>query len=915
VNLRLKSDKETLEKARFSQEKFLNAFKKKLEALNLENQRKIQSLTSTHKQEVFDLQQTIKLLSVQNGNQEKLPENVKRDKIPDDFPINEEKALNLMKDPIITNISDKDNNMISNKDNNMISNKDNNNLNASPQSQEPPYFLKTMNKLNKRINELSGEIEILKLEKKSLDSQKESFLHEKLALENINKLMKERYEASELEKRRLDDENANLKGNNKFLEARNDLQIKELEALKLKHEILEKDYRKLELELHEKIINETFFNKKNLNNFNSNNEKDKEINKEMALNAGSNQENAYMLKTVNKLNKKINDFQAEIETLKLEKKNFETHKESLVFEKLSLENSNKILHERIENLEKERKSLEEDLFNIKSNSRFLQEKNDENLKEIINLKEKIDNSAKDIHSKVLINAMNSERIENTQEKEASEPQYIMKTMNKLNKKISLMTLELESLKLEKKTLENLKESLFQEKIGFESDLKILKEKYQDLDFSKKQLEVENLEIKGNNKNFEAKNEAFMKEIENLKQRLEVLDKDLRKRELEHFNEIMLSGKNEENPKKDENLMLFKLQQENYDKDLKIKDFERSLEEMKGITEGLKERLIQEKEKSLEIQGKILMISAVTQGLEAKIYDLIKENEEKSQEILNLKRKIEGFDEEIMSLKEKNLKKSGENQDIIEFKEKNLVLQEKILMISSLNQSLIEDLKIKDQEIIEKNETIKKITEKNEGNDQEKLKIEIIEKNFQIKSLEKDLNSLQIENSRENQDNYLKLKEKFLSLQENFLLVSALNQAFIEENKQKIKKKVSFSDVSLINDKTLNKNQESFSFSQKSTQVYERYLINFSSKQTQTNNKNPGVLGKSKKQANVSISQKSTQVFERDLMSFQQIPEKDVDLRKNDDEILKIEELYRKFNDTKEIIEKIIILTQVLNLNN
>ena len=328
------------------------------------------TMTVTHQKEVLALQQTIKAMTLE-GTPDKLIETSRFDKkIEIGPPTKEADNKGLIQDSV-------------------FSFKESHNNNASPQSHEP-YSVKTINKLNKKITELITELETLKIEKKSNESHLNSLLQEKFSLENTNNLIRERSESLENERRRLEEENANLKGSNKFLESRNEVHVKESEALRWKCEGLEKENRRLELEVHEKNINEMLSNKKN--NFVSS-AYEQEFTKEKQV-SNSNQETPYMLKTVNKLNKKIESLQAEIEILKQENKTLQTQEENIIFEKLNLDSANKVFRERIDNLDKEKKSVEEELLNLKANKLYLQERNDEKLKEIEILKEKLSNLEK-----------------------------------------------------------------------------------------------------------------------------------------------------------------------------------------------------------------------------------------------------------------------------------------------------------------------------------------------------------------------------------------------------------------------------------------------------------------------------------------------------------------------------------------
>ena len=735
VNLRLKSDKEALIDAKNFQDKAINLLKKKLDMAHKENQKKLFSLNSQNQKEIFNLQQTIKLMSVHQETLEKAI-NTQNNYQPTETPIKETSSI----------------------------------------TQEPQYLLKTVNKQNKRITELITEIESLKNEK---NKEKESFLLEKSALESTKKVLSERIETYDNEKKLLYEENSNLKGNNRFLEAKNEDYLKEIEFLKQKIENIEKDFHIKELDFHEKILNEFRKTKEIPQKLIENNQNEIKEEKILMKETQISPEPQYLLKTVNKMNKRIMDLLGEIESLKLEKKGFDTQKESILYEKLSLENFNKVLKERIQSIEIERKQKDEEITNLRVNLQVLEAQKEENLKEIDILKQKIDVLEKEIHSNALLNmtqkGINEENIQKTEES----PQYLLKSVNKLNKKITDMVKEVETVNFSKKTLENQKDLIFQEKSILENSHKILNERIVANELEKKKLIEENSNFQGNNRFLESKNEGINLENQELKKKIEVLEQEIKKKE---FSEALFKTIDTKLDENQGSQFIIKLQQDIFEKDLRIKDYEKELENHKKLQESKKNELFGMKEKFLENQEKCLLISTINQTYDMKVQDLMKENDDKIQEISVNKGKILNLEEDIKDLKEK-LKNHKKSEEIFEFKEKNLILKEKILLLSTLNQTLIEEIHIKVDEISKIQETSQKNLQlyKEEAIT---LKSDISEKNSLIKSLEIELKLLKTKpKSNEiqiNNEGSLELKEKYLILQEKFLILSALNQTLLEK---------------------------------------------------------------------------------------------------------------------------------------
>lgn len=366
VNLRLKSDKEILLKDKIHQEKDFKFLKKKLESSFFESQNKIYAINAQNKKEIIDLQETIKLMALQQEELEK------------------KKILSCCDQVIKETTPIKDNYKNSSDIQNPVV--------------EPNYLFKTVNKLNKKNNDLKIEVESLKQEKKTLEILKSEFLLGKIVLEEANNSIKQKYQTSELEKKQSIEENSHLKEKNQFLYVESQSLTKENDLLKQKNGHLELDIRKKELDFQENILEKATHNNESGNpikydtNF---------IKKTCELN--KNHESPYLLKTMNKLNKRVVELMNEIEGYKLEKKELDFQKERFALEKMSLESSNNILRERLDYFDLEKKRIDEEIGNLKARNHFLLEKNENYQKEIESLKQNIlISQEKDLNSEVLI---------------------------------------------------------------------------------------------------------------------------------------------------------------------------------------------------------------------------------------------------------------------------------------------------------------------------------------------------------------------------------------------------------------------------------------------------------------------------------------------------------------------------------
>lgn len=472
-----------------------------------------------------------------------------------------------------------------------------------------------------------------------------------------------------------------------------------------------------------------------------------------------------------------------------------------------------------------------------------------------------------------------------------------------------MATEIETFKLEKKA----NEPLLQEKIHLENSYKLLNERYDISQVSKKQLTEENADSKKNFKLLESKNKVNIKEIDDLKQKLEIIENEFRKKELERFSEAIFIKKNEvENENNDENKILLKLQQENYDKEIQIKDLVKKLEKSTNSNNDLKEDLYKIKEKSLQIQEKFLLISTMTQTFESKTQDLSRKNEDKKQENFLYKRKIIDLEEEIKNIKQDN-KTFNQKNSYFEFKEKNLILQEKILLLSALNQNLIETVQQKETKI----DKISKEFEKSKEQLLSNIKSEILEKTYQIKTLENEMSNLKNKSIDINTQTYLELKEKYLFLQERMLIICALNQTLIEQKKEKIfenqtkKKKIQIIERQFSNKEiqTLEKilTVEPTKISLKSLEV-QTIELHFLNKEIQTL-EIFFPLDEEKKVNRASLETQTLELnfFNKEIQTFEKLLP--IDQKKNI--FLGLEDLWNEFNEAKEFREKLNILHQVI----